>query len=54
MAHLVFSSTALAFLTDMREKHKSALPSAIQVKNRQKTISTEEKLRIIMLCKKGD
>jgi hypothetical protein len=31
----------------MSYKHKSASPSAIQVKNQQKTISTEEKLDII-------
>jgi hypothetical protein len=34
----------------MSEKVKSALPSAIKVKNRQKTISIEEKL----LVKKAD
>jgi hypothetical protein len=33
VAHLVFSSTAEAFLTNVSEKRKSALPSAIQVKN---------------------
>jgi hypothetical protein len=32
VADLVFSSTALAFLTNMREKRKSASRSAIQVK----------------------
>jgi hypothetical protein len=31
-AHLVSSSTALAFVTNMTEKHKSTSPSAIQVK----------------------
>jgi len=31
-AHSVSSSTTLAFLNDMREKHKSTSPSAIQVK----------------------
>jgi hypothetical protein len=43
MAHLIFSSTALAFLTSMSEKRKSASPSAVQVKNWQKTIGIEEK-----------
>jgi hypothetical protein len=33
-AHLVFCSTALASLTNMSEKRKSASPGAIQVKNR--------------------
>jgi hypothetical protein len=33
VAHLVFSSTASAFLTNTSEKCKSASPSAIQVKN---------------------
>jgi hypothetical protein len=48
MAHLVFSSTALAFLTNMSEKRKSASLSAIQVKNRRKTIGIEEKSCVIM------
>ena len=47
MAHLVSSSTALAFLTNMSEKCKSTSPSAIQVKNQQMTISIEEKLDVI-------
>jgi hypothetical protein len=38
MAHLVSSSTALAFLTNMSEKCKSVSASALQVKNWQKTI----------------
>jgi hypothetical protein len=48
VAHLIFSSTALAFLTNMCEKCKSASPSAIQVKNWQKTIGIEKKLSILM------
>jgi hypothetical protein len=48
MAHLVFYSTALAFLSNMSEKHKSASLSAIQVKNRRKAVGIEEKLCIIM------
>jgi hypothetical protein len=47
VAHLLFSLTALAFLTNMSEKRKSASSSAIQVKNRGKTIDIEEKLHII-------
>jgi hypothetical protein len=39
---LVPSLTALAFVTNMSEKLKSALPSAIQVKNQHKTIGIEE------------
>jgi hypothetical protein len=54
VAHLVFSSTALAFLTNMSEKRKSASPSAIKVKNWLKTISIEEKLRVIMRRAKGE
>jgi hypothetical protein len=38
----------------MSEKRKSASPSAIQVKNCQKTISIEEKLDIISRLEKGD
>jgi hypothetical protein len=54
VAHLVSSSTALAFLTNMSEKHKSASPSAIQVKNRQKTVSIEEKLDVISRLEKSE
>jgi hypothetical protein len=53
-AHLVFSSTTLAFLTNVNEKCKSTSPSAIQVKNRQQTISTEEKLDVISRFEKGE
>jgi hypothetical protein len=52
-AHLVSYSTALAFLTNMNDKCKSASPSAIQVKNRRKTISTEEKLNVISRLEKS-
>jgi hypothetical protein len=38
----------------MSEKHKSTSPSAIQVKNRQKTISIEEKLHVISQLEKGE
>jgi hypothetical protein len=54
VAHLVFSSTALAFLTNMSEKGKSASPSAIQVKNRQKTTGIEDKLSVIIRREKGE
>jgi hypothetical protein len=54
MAHLVSSSTALAFLTNMSEKRTSASPSAIQVKNQRKTIGTVEKLHIISQLEKGE
>jgi hypothetical protein len=46
-AHVVSSRTASDFLTNMSEEHKSTSPSATQVKNRQKTISIEEKLSVI-------
>jgi hypothetical protein len=51
---LVCSSTALAFLTSMSEKHKSASPSAVQVKNRRKTIHIEENLLVISRREKGE
>jgi hypothetical protein len=35
---------ALAFVTKMSEKHKSTSPSAMRVKNWQKTSSIEEEL----------
>jgi len=44
VAHLVSSSTALAFITNMSEKYISPSPSAIQS---VKEISTEEKLDVI-------
>jgi hypothetical protein len=54
VAHLVFSSTALAFLINMSEKRKPASLSAIKVKNRQKTIGIEEKLSVIIRREKGE
>jgi hypothetical protein len=38
----------------MSEKRKSAAPSATQVKNRQETISTEEKLDVISQLEQGE
>jgi hypothetical protein len=35
-------------------RNKSASPSAIQVKNQQKTVNTEEKLDIICQVEKGE
>ena len=46
--------TALALLINMSGKSKSTSPSAIQVKNWQKTISTEEKLDIICQLEKRE
>jgi len=46
-ADVVPPSTALAFITNMSEKHKSALPTAIQVKNQWKPIGIEEKLDVV-------
>jgi hypothetical protein len=54
VAHLVFSSTALAFLTYISEKCKSTSPSATQVKNRRKTMGIEEKLHVISRLEKGE
>jgi len=45
--------TAPAYLTNMSEKHKFTPPSAIQVKNWQKAISTEEKLDVISRLKES-
>jgi hypothetical protein len=47
VAHLVSSSTALAFLTSVSEKHNSTSPTAIHVKNLQNEISIEGKLDLI-------
>ena len=54
MSHVVPSSMALASVTKMCEKHKSTSLSAIQVKNRQKTINTEEKLDVISWLQQGE
>jgi hypothetical protein len=47
VANIVSSSTAFALLTNTSEKRKCILPSAIQLKNQQMTISNEEKLDLI-------
>jgi hypothetical protein len=52
--YVVSSSTALAFLINISEKHKSTSPSAIQVKNLRKTIGIEEQLDIISRLEKGE
>lgn len=54
MANLVSSSATLAFLTNMGDKLQSTAPSIIQVKNRQQTVRTEEKLDIIIQLEKGE
>jgi hypothetical protein len=54
VSHLVCSSAALALLTNESKKHKSASPSAIQVKNWQQKIGTEEKLHAISRREKGE
>jgi len=46
VAHVVAFATALASVTNISEKCKSTSLNAIQVKNRQKTISIDEKLVI--------
>jgi hypothetical protein len=42
----------LAFVTHMSKKSKSTSPSAVQVKNHQEKISTEEKLDVCRCIKK--
>jgi hypothetical protein len=54
VAHQVFSPTALVFLTNVGEKHKYTPPRAIQVKNWQKTISTEQEVDVIGQLEKGE
>jgi hypothetical protein len=54
VAHLVFSLTALAVLTNMTEKCKSTPFSAIQVKNWREIIGIEEKLDVISQLVKGE
>jgi hypothetical protein len=52
VACLVSSSTALSFLINVSEKHKSTSPYAIQVKNPRKAIGIKEKLHIISQLEK--
>ena len=52
-ANLVPSPTAVAFLNNTSDKHKSTSPSAVQVKNWWKTINIKEKLDIISRLEKG-
>jgi hypothetical protein len=47
MFHVISSSVALTFVIKMHEKQKSTSLSAIQVKNQQTTIITEEKFDTI-------
>jgi len=47
MADILSPSVALGFINKMSEECQSTSPSAFQVKNRQKTVSTEEKLDVI-------
>jgi len=55
VAHLVFFSTALAFLTNMsKECNSTTSSSAIQVKNQQKTLVIEYKLYVISQFEKGN
>jgi hypothetical protein len=49
-----FPTAALAFLTNMNEKHKCTPPSAIQVQNQWEAISTEEKIDLISRLEKGE
>jgi hypothetical protein len=49
-----FLFNSIAFLTNMNAKHESASPSAIQVKNRQKTVGIEDQLRVIKQREKGE
>ena len=53
-AHVIPSSSSLAFDTNMSEECKSASPNAVQVKNWWKTINIEEKLDIISQREKGE
>jgi len=53
-ACLTASSSALVVCTKMDKKCKSTLPSVMQVKNQQKTISTKDKLDITCRIEKGE
>jgi len=44
---MISPSTALAFLTNMSEKHRTTSSNAVPVKNWQRTLGIEKKLDII-------
>jgi hypothetical protein len=54
VSNVIPPSTALAFVTKMGEKQKFTSSNAIQVKNQQETISTEEKLDVISQPEKDE
>jgi hypothetical protein len=54
VAHVVSTSTSLAFLTNFSEEHKSTSRSVFQVKNWWMIICIEEKLDIISWLGKGE
>jgi hypothetical protein len=54
VADVVPPATALAFVTKISDRHKSTSPSAIQVKNWQNTISSQQKLDIINQLEKDE
>jgi hypothetical protein len=54
VAHVVSSSAAMVFLTNMTEKCKSKSPGTIQMKKRQTTFGTKEKLDTIHQLEKGE
>jgi hypothetical protein len=54
VAYLIPFYTALAFLTNMTEKCKSASPRAIQVKNKQKAVGIKKELDVISRLEKGE
>ena len=47
-------STALVCVTKMCKRHKSTSRSAIEVKNRRKTISVEEQIDVICRIERGE
>jgi hypothetical protein len=51
MVHLVYASTALAFITNMGDKHVSTSPTAIQS---VKEINIEEKLDVLGRLANGE
>ena len=51
---MVSFSAAFSWLTSVSDKRKTTSPIAIHVKNRRKTISTENKLYVISQHEKGE
>jgi hypothetical protein len=54
VVRVIPTPSSLAFVTKMSDRHKTASPSAMQLKNRWKTINIEEKLDSVSRLERGE